>query len=80
MSYKPGQIVNLKFNGNYKTADLKTTVNGKHPVLIINIFSNNRIRIASMQLLNSSPDKIKHVLYAVKYYDEKIRFSRFTFT
>lgn len=48
MSYKPGQIVNLKFNGNYKTADLKTIVNGKHPVLIIDVFSNNRIRIASM--------------------------------
>ena len=25
----------------------------------------------AMQLLNSSPDKIKHVLYAIKYYDEK---------
>jgi len=48
MSYKPGQIVNLKFNGNYKTVDLKTIVNGKHPVLIIDVFSNNRIRIASM--------------------------------
>lgn len=25
----------------------------------------------AMQLLNSSPDNIKHVLYTIKYYDEK---------
>ena len=48
MKYKSGQIVNLRFDGNYKTTDLKTIVNGRHPVLIVDIFSNNKIRIASM--------------------------------
>lgn len=48
MNYKPGQVVNLKFNENYKTADLKTIVNGKHPVLVVDVFSNDKIRIASM--------------------------------
>lgn len=46
--YNVGDVVHLKFNGNYKTQLLKNVVNQKHPVLIVNTFKNNKIQIASM--------------------------------
>ena len=46
--YSVGDVVHLKFNGNYKTQTLKNIINQKHPVLIVNTFENNKIQIASM--------------------------------
>lgn len=57
MSYKPGDVVHLKFSNNYKTQQLKNVVNQKHPVLIVNVFSNGQIQIASMSSNQGQMDK-----------------------
>lgn len=46
--YNIGDIIKLKFRGNYKTPLLQKIINGKHPMLIVDIPQKNRVTIASM--------------------------------
>lgn len=58
-----GDIVLLKFNGNYKTRLLRNIVKQKHPVLVLQVYnSGNDILIASMssQINNSAVQKYPH--------------------
>lgn len=55
--YSIGDIVLLRFKGNYKTNDLKSIVNGYHPVLLVGILQDNKVRIASMSSNQKQMDK-----------------------
>ena len=46
--YNLGDIVKLKFKGNYKTPLLQKIINGKHPMLVVDVPQKGRITIASM--------------------------------
>lgn len=57
---KRGDIVKLKYNGNYKTQLLKNIVNSNHPILILSTLPNNKIRIATMSS-NINSDAVKNL-------------------
>lgn len=57
---KRGDIVKLKYNGNYKTKLLKNIVNSDHPILILSELPNNKIRIATMSS-NINSDAVKNL-------------------
>lgn len=57
--YSIGDIVLLRFKGNYKTNDLKSIVKGYHPVLLVEILEDNKVRIASMSSNQKQMDKYR---------------------
>ena len=43
-----GEVVKLKYNNKYKTLLLQNIVKSNHPVLILEVLLNNKIRICSL--------------------------------